>query len=286
MMARLHEDLLNTPPLHDIARAPGILYGHATPVMATEAIRNKYFGDTQYAANYKGRPSGDGNSRIFIWRDFPLHVPFSIHMETLKRFIFETFAPPRINPHSLQAVQVEQGDVVVDAGACEGFYTMDCLDKGAESIIISEASIEMRECLSRTFKDKGEIYPALGGYTGKVIIHQRGAGSSVHGELNDVGADSVDKMITLDSLRLTKVDLIKMDIEGSEFSALLGARNTIREHKPKLLIMTYHKYMDAFLIYSLLTSINPDCKFLLWGRQSLPGNKTNPQFCPKMLVAW
>jgi FkbM family methyltransferase len=41
---------------------------------------------------------------------------------------------------------------------------------------------------------------------------------------------------SIDSLRLNRVDFIKIDIEGMEMEALAGARGTIQAHKPIMLI--------------------------------------------------
>lgn len=52
---------------------------------------------------------------------------------------------------------------------------------------------------------------------------------------NHVAGEGTIQMITIDSLGLTEVDFIKMDIQGSEYSALLGARETIQTHRPVLM---------------------------------------------------
>ena len=44
------------------------------------------------------------------------------------------------------------------------------------------------------------------------------------------------QQITLDSLALERLDLLKIDVEGMEFETLAGAETTISQHRPLLLI--------------------------------------------------
>ena len=57
-------------------------------------------------------------------------------------------------------------------------------------------------------------------------------------------------------LGLEKVNFIKMDIEGVEIDAFLGAEQTIKKFTPKLAICTYHRPTDFEEIkkYSFLQS--------------------------------
>lgn len=56
------------------------------------------------------------------------------------------------------------------------------------------------------------------------------------------------------------VTYIKMDIEGSEFSALNGAKSTLKKYKPKLYVCGYHKNEDIYRIPLKIREINPDYK--------------------------
>ncbi len=57
--------------------------------------------------------------------------------------------------------------------------------------------------------------------------------------------------------------LIKMDIEGAEYDGLLGARNTIRQHRPGLAICVYHRPQHLWQIPLLLASWQLDYRFWL-----------------------
>lgn len=58
--------------------------------------------------------------------------------------------------------------------------------------------------------------------------------------------------ITVDSLNLVDVDLIKLDIEGMEHLALSGAQHTLKSFRP-MIAYEYHK-TDQNMINQLLTS--------------------------------
>ena len=59
------------------------------------------------------------------------------------------------------------------------------------------------------------------------------------------------------------VGFIKMDIEGAEFDALHGAKNTILRDKPLLAICVYHLRGDLFAIMDYLHELLPEYRFLL-----------------------
>lgn len=56
------------------------------------------------------------------------------------------------------------------------------------------------------------------------------------------------------------MDFIKMDIEGAEYQALVGARHTIEIYKPTLMISVYHRKDDFIRIPLLIKSLNPNYK--------------------------
>ena len=72
---------------------------------------------------------------------------------------------------------------------------------------------------------------------------QGGVGSSalykpVGGHFTTKKAITIDSLV--EDLKLSKIDLIKMDIEGAEINALLGAKECIRKLKPNFAIASYH----------------------------------------------
>lgn len=68
-----------------------------------------------------------------------------------------------------------------------------------------------------------------------------------------VEADSIDNLLGDKS-----ITFIKMDIEGAEYNALLGAKRVITEQKPKLAICIYHSYEDYYRIPLLIKEMVPE----------------------------
>jgi FkbM family methyltransferase len=69
---------------------------------------------------------------------------------------------------------------------------------------------------------------------------------------------SIDEFLKEENLK--RIDFIKMDIEGSEEKALLGAKETLRKFKPKLAITIYHNLNDFYKLPLLIKRLNPDYK--------------------------
>lgn len=67
-------------------------------------------------------------------------------------------------------------------------------------------------------------------------------------------------VVSLDEDITERITWIKMDIEGSEQSALRGARKHIAEEKPKLTICTYHSNEDIWKIPMMVKEYNPTYK--------------------------
>lgn len=64
---------------------------------------------------------------------------------------------------------------------------------------------------------------------------------------------------------LKTVNFIKFDIEGAEKDALLGAKETIRQHKPTLAVSVYHKSEDIIELPRMIKTLCPEYKLYLRG---------------------
>lgn len=90
------------------------------------------------------------------------------------------------------------------------------------------------------------------------------ASHDVASHVSDDGKDKID-VVAIDDVVDSEdnITYIKMDIEGSELSALHGAENIIREQKPKLAVSIYHKLEDIWTIPKLVLELNPEYRLYL-----------------------
>jgi hypothetical protein len=58
--------------------------------------------------------------------------------------------------------------------------------------------------------------------------------------------------------KMSRVDFIKMDIQGAEREALKSAAETLRKWRPRLALDSYHLPDDAALLPNVIAAANPD----------------------------
>lgn len=132
---------------------------------------------------------------------------------------------------------IHPGDVVVDVGAFIGDHTFAYLQAvGKDGTVYAfEPNPDAFECLVFNCPKAKSYCMALGYQEGTVNIipveKNVGAGYTVTGIPN-----APIRCITLDSLKLTKLNLLKIDAEGDEFKILLGGWQTIMRCRPIMVI--------------------------------------------------
>ncbi len=142
----------------------------------------------------------------------------------------------------------EQSLRFVDCGAFDGDTVEVLLDHGlpVESIAAFEPDIDnfnklvkRMDNISRSNSLQMTLFPAAVGEQVEYLNFLFGNGESSSINFNKSGGSCI--CVELDSVLFGfKPNLIKMDIEGSEPGALLGASRIIRENLPRLAICVYH----------------------------------------------
>ncbi len=90
---------------------------------------------------------------------------------------------------------------------------------------------------------------------------------------NKIPVTSVDSI-----LKGEKIDFIKMDVEGSESMAIMGAEKTLKNYRPKMQIACYHRSEDIFGIPLQVLSFRDDYKVYIRHQPCFPAWDTNFYF--------
>jgi FkbM family methyltransferase len=79
--------------------------------------------------------------------------------------------------------------------------------------------------------------------------------SGTEGKTLRLPLTTVDNLVR--ELQLSRVDFIKIDIEGAERKALEGARETLKKFKPRMAICVYHLLDDPVVVPRIVASMQP-----------------------------
>lgn len=147
----------------------------------------------------------------------------------------------------LFARRVSPGDVVLDVGAHVGFYTLlasTLVGKDGKVIAFEPMPgnlIYLRRHLKLNRIDNVRVIDAAVSDAEGSAWFEKGASSSMGGISQtgdfEVRAVSIDALISRGEIPIAS--LIKMDIEGGEYRALLGARTLLTEHHPTIFLATH-----------------------------------------------
>lgn len=95
--------------------------------------------------------------------------------------------------------------------------------------------------------------------------------------VSESGADT-DFITVDDIINGGNVSYIKMDVEGEEEKAIIGAEKTILKNKPKMLISCYHRTDDLISLPRAVFRIRDDYKLYMRHFTSVPAWDTNYYF--------
>lgn len=141
----------------------------------------------------------------------------------------------------------EPGQVVIDAGASYGSYTLPALAMGA-TVYAFEPEPTVRRDLARNIAENGW---ESRGHVRRLGLWDSAAVVSMYDYAPHWPKGTITEpfeMVRLDdwATELERLDWLKMDIEGAEERATRGGLETIERFKPRLIIEC-HTFMDAEL---------------------------------------
>jgi FkbM family methyltransferase len=160
------------------------------------------------------------------------------------------------------AQEVRSGAVFFDVGANAGFYSLLAALRVGKGRVYAFEPLPANLVLLRKHLALNRIHNvevlelAISDAPGKASFVReatRAMGKLEAGGDLTVATSTLDKLIAEERIRAP--DYIKMDIEGGEFRALVGATRCFREHRPRLFLATHGQ------------AVHDDCCRLLasWG---------------------
>lgn len=200
---------------------------------------------------------------------FPIslfYFPLGIH----NTFILQQYY------YKAEKIGVQEGDYVIDAGGCYGdtalYFAHKAGNKGKvftfefipANLEIMKRNLELNPeinsridiCPNPIWENSGVRMYFKNGNTGSRVSLD-----SFEDKDGEIESISIDDFVL--NNKVTKIDFIKMDIEGAELRALKGAENTLKKFKPRLAIALYHSMDDFFEIPSYINSLGLNYRYYL-----------------------
>jgi FkbM family methyltransferase len=223
----------------------------------------KFVSDAAFAFDFTGIFLCDQHQNTI---DFNFNVESSIAKEVLR--IIGTSE----GAYTHENVIIEDDDVVIDAGANMGLFSVFASYYGAKMTYAFEPQSQALEIMRRnialnSMESKVSIVEyGLSDKEGTVEMH---CSSDFHASASIVmslegGETKAIHCITLDKWCIDndvkKIDFIKADIEGAERLLLKGSEQILARFAPKLAICTYHLPDDKEVLTELILKANPHYK--------------------------
>ncbi|RDU22811.1 FkbM family methyltransferase [Anaerosacchariphilus polymeriproducens] len=160
-------------------------------------------------------------------------------------------------------IKREEEEIFVDCGAFDGDSIIkfkEWVHNNYKKIYAFEPTKETYQKLSNNFKDDDKINCMQAGVWEKETTLMFSENDEVAGanKISESGGTEIHCISLDDILGSEKVTFIKMDVEGAEQEAILGAQTIIKENKPKLAISIYHSLEDLWKVPLLIQELVPE----------------------------
>jgi FkbM family methyltransferase len=174
-------------------------------------------------------------------------------------------------PYENEYVRLRKGDIVIDAGANLGLFSLYCSQKEVKKVYAFEPQKEVINLLKKNIllnneKELVEIVPyGLSDRNEEYLLSHSGTGHSAGSiviKRNDENDTEKVSCTTLDywvrDRGISKIDFIKANIEGAERQMLIGAIEILGKFAPRLAICTYHLPDDPLVLKNTILKANPN----------------------------
>lgn len=168
----------------------------------------------------------------------------------------------------IDLVKCDENEVIVDLGAYTGDSIIDYFNTYGTNQYKKIYCYEITDESFNSLKNNLAYYPniefrkkAVNDKKETLYIKRSNVDDSANLITNN-GNETIEAT-TLDEDIKENITLLKMDIEGSEQKAIIGAKKHIQNEHPKLLISVYHNHEDLWKIPKMINQITPNYNFYL-----------------------
>ncbi|GIO12300.1 hypothetical protein J19TS2_18550 [Cohnella xylanilytica] len=183
------------------------------------------------------------------------------------QYMADISSPPEEQYFEHDIIRIKSNEVFCDCGSFNG-DTLESFMNHSGGAYRKYIAIEADQYIFKELNDKvsSNGYESVQTYNvacwnEKTILKFESDQSSGH--ITDSGSISV-AADTLDNLlKDEEITFLKMDIEGAEERALIGANEIIQKYKPTLAICLYHSLEDYYKLPLLIKKLNPDYRLFV-----------------------
>lgn len=122
------------------------------------------------------------------------------------------------------------------------------------------------------------VQAVIGDHAGTAQIAKGGGRGSRSAKTATVSAETLDHL--LDG---RPAHIVKIDVEGAESAAIRGAAETIKKHRPAMLVSAYHRTDDLWSLPLQVLALCPDYQVFLRRGRCLPAWDLDYFFIPRPL---
>lgn len=185
---------------------------------------------------------------------------------------YDTFAVPSQNTKYFDTdFDVNRGfQRYIDCGAFDGDTLRDLnrLKGKVEKVALFESDMNSFKKLLRMIGNEGKkyaeeisLYPC--GVWDDTVKLRANNGMELNSHISDDGDDIIQCVAIDQVLKGFNPTFLKVDVEGAEYQALTGARDTITECRPDMVISLYHDLRDIWELPLFVNSWDLGYKFYI-----------------------
>lgn len=207
-----------------------------------------------------------------LWSDQESRDIYTSHWQWRMLLDFDALPPVSADPQYFPSdvITPRPGEVFVDCGAYDGDTVRDflhwCQGDFERVYALEPDPLNVKNLqvsvsgLPESSAGKIKVLPFAVGSKREVVSFQTtGTASARIGE-----GDIQVQVVSLDEILAgEKPTYIKMDIEGFEPDALLGAKNAIERHRPRLAVCIYHELNHFWRLPLMMKQLCPEYSFFL-----------------------